>query len=302
MQQFLKMVDHIRDVGLLEISKDNPNASTNAPAPPWIYNLLEQAEIFVFRHASYTPGLPDLTAASKFESQNPQHHMHSKSDRILMDSGRDLGIGGTELDHYKVAIEHARSRLTLPFKVTAIEVADSILGVTDYSIGEDTSGNRFTVAVEALVIVEKAPGQLTYLSLEGTVAQLERRSWHRVRWSSFPILSLQYLERLNNEQTGIEQVRQKVRLGVGKNKRVHRINRVIHVAPKKDAGYSSLTREIDWSHRFAVRGHWRKLDGVGKDRAGDYCVSGFTWVSEHIRGPEHLPFIKKTRIVESDAP
>lgn len=52
---------------------------------------------------------------------------------------------------------------------------------------------------------------------------------------------------------------------------------------------------------FELRGHWRAHDGLGKDRDGNYCVGGFTWVKNHIRGDENLPLIKKTRIIHSDA-
>jgi len=47
-----------------------------------------------------------------------------------------------------------------------------------------------------------------------------------------------------------------------------------------------------------VRGHWRKHEGIGKDREGIYGVEGFTWVSEHVRGPGNLPLVKKVRILE----
>ena len=34
-----------------------------------------------------------------------------------------------------------------------------------------------------------------------------------------------------------------------------------------------------------------------KDRFGDYCVSGYTWVKDHKKGPEELQLIYKTRAV-----
>jgi hypothetical protein len=47
-----------------------------------------------------------------------------------------------------------------------------------------------------------------------------------------------------------------------------------------------------------VRGHWRKVNGIGKDRSGEYCVKEFTWVTEHDKGPDGKPLIRKTRIVD----
>ena len=54
---------------------------------------------------------------------------------------------------------------------------------------------------------------------------------------------------------------------------------------------------VDFSHRWQVRGHWRKIAGIGKNREDEYTVSGYTFVCEHEKGPDHLPVIKKTRVV-----
>lgn len=81
----------------------------------------------------------------------------------------------------------------------------------------------------------------------------------------------------------------------------HEVRRIVRVATKKSAPNLrpiSGAGEIDWSHRWEVMGHWRKVDTIGKDRGGDYCVEGFTWVKEHIRGPEEMPLVKKPRVVK----
>jgi hypothetical protein len=57
-----------------------------------------------------------------------------------------------------------------------------------------------------------------------------------------------------------------------------------------------LSQHIDWSHRWEVRGHWRKVSGIGKDSTGEYCVNGFTWVKDQERGKQGVPVTKKTRI------
>jgi hypothetical protein len=53
---------------------------------------------------------------------------------------------------------------------------------------------------------------------------------------------------------------------------------------------------VDWSHRWEVMGHWRRCSTLGKDRDGNYCVIGLTWVSPHIRGEGDL--VIKTRVVK----
>jgi hypothetical protein len=58
-----------------------------------------------------------------------------------------------------------------------------------------------------------------------------------------------------------------------------------------------IGKGIEWSHRWSVRGHWRTVPGLGKNREGQYSVTGHTWVSEHEKGPEDAPLITKTRLV-----
>lgn len=77
----------------------------------------------------------------------------------------------------------------------------------------------------------------------------------------------------------------------------HKIKHVIYLGLTHEKGRSvSVEGEpVDWSHRWEVRGHWRKIRGVGKDRDNKPIVNGFTWVVPHIKGDESLPLIKKIR-------
>lgn len=110
--------------------------------------------------------------------------------------------------------------------------------------------------------------------------------------------SIEYLlKRLNTEKCGTESVRHSVKIGTGKNKYHHRIRRIVYVTPKKNQSLATGTRDIDWTHRWFTRGHWRDVHGLGKDREGNYCISGKTWVTEHEKGPEDKPLIKKVRMV-----
>ena len=61
--------------------------------------------------------------------------------------------------------------------------------------------------------------------------------------------------------------------------------------------------KLEYTHSFKVRGHWRRLPQsstssipVGKDRAGNYHVEGFTWVTDYIKGEGEL--LKRTRILK----
>lgn len=96
---------------------------------------------------------------------------------------------------------------------------------------------------------------------------------------------------------GIEKVSERVRIGTGQNRKQLKIRNLVHLAPKKSAKLYALEskKDIDWSHRWEVRGHWRKITGIGKNRYDDYCVKGFTWVVPHSKGPEEKDLVKKTR-------
>lgn len=108
-----------------------------------------------------------------------------------------------------------------------------------------------------------------------------------------------YLDLLRTGKFGSEKVNRTIKIGTKSNKSTLRIRDIVHVAPKNLVTLvpSACGNKIDWSHRFEVRGHWRKVEHIGKDRSGSYCVDGFTWVNDCVKGPESKPLIKKSRLV-----
>jgi hypothetical protein len=111
------------------------------------------------------------------------------------------------------------------------------------------------------------------------------------------------LDRINEQEDGLERVRCKFKIGSGKEKRFHTIRKIIHIRPKLKRERSEEIpsgRKVDFTHRFIRRGHWRELPGgLGKNRIGEYCESGRTWVNQSRPiGPSDKPFIKKVRIVK----
>jgi hypothetical protein len=101
---------------------------------------------------------------------------------------------------------------------------------------------------------------------------------------------------------GSERVNERVKVGSGKDRHLHKIKQVVHVALHVEGNTlpskSAQGGEIDWSHRWEVMGHWRRVPGIGKSPSGEYGIKGFTWVNPHERGPENKPVIKKIRIIE----
>jgi hypothetical protein len=116
------------------------------------------------------------------------------------------------------------------------------------------------------------------------------------------------LKCLEGGKDGIESTRRKIKIGSGSTKRFMTIRRVIHIGTtKKLTEYiQDSGSKIDFTHRFSVRGHWRELNEknsktlIGKDRVGNYCVQGQTWVNDSIKGSEDKPLIRKTRIKTDD--
>lgn len=80
------------------------------------------------------------------------------------------------------------------------------------------------------------------------------------------------------------------------------LRRIVRILPKDAKRHSKLEPitmrgVINWSHRWEVRGHWRKVAGLGKDRAGEYVVPHFTWVKEFEKGPLDKQLVVKTRVL-----
>ena len=190
-----------------------------------------------------------------------------------------------------------------PFPVFSIECLNGPLAISHVIL---ENGLKATLETFCVVVKEYAPRQYGFWT-------------YTCRWEvdadgkEFPPLWLvtksnvdapivqHYLGRMEKERLGIESVRVSVKLGEGKTKRIHRIRRVVHVQPKTRHFSPSYggSRTIDWTHRFEVRGHWVNLPGkLGKDREGNYCIKDWTWRSNYIKGAEHLPLVKKTRVVE----
>ena len=70
---------------------------------------------------------------------------------------------------------------------------------------------------------------------------------------------------------------------------------------KETSPRATLLKSL-WAIRdqWEVMGHWRIHDGSGKDRNGHRTMKGFTWVVPHVKGPDSVPLIVKTRIIGSD--
>lgn len=108
--------------------------------------------------------------------------------------------------------------------------------------------------------------------------------------------------RFDKEEKGQSNPRKAFKAKIGKEKKKYRINKIVFVAPKKHKEQieTKYPKQVDWSHRFKVRGHWRSLIGrIGKDREGN-PIADWTWVKDYIKGPENAPLVKKIIVVRNE--
>lgn len=258
------------------------------------------------RSSGYIVALPGITPEGgpriTFEKPRPaEWELFEKVEPFVFSSdGEGLDISTEAANTAANWREgYALADIDAPFPVFSIECLD---GPLDYfTVPHEPQTRRETLCC---LIIEILPKQYGYYTLtkdfnapyDSAVAWKSNAETRTVEY---------YLDRLSKEKMGIENVRHVVRLGTGSQKKMHRIRKVIHVTPRKNTEHYDSTRTVDWSHRWEVRGHWVKLEinangdsRLGKDRNGDYCVSGWTWRNHHVKGPEHLPLVKKVRVVE----
>lgn len=107
-----------------------------------------------------------------------------------------------------------------------------------------------------------------------------------------------FLDRVLLQMAEYEMGSERIARNVGLNREFRRgkhVARVIHLRPRGTAPRSyepgAFHYRIEWDASFLVRGHWRRLgtpEKLGKDRAGERAIRGFTWVTEHTRGDGEL--------------
>ena len=118
-------------------------------------------------------------------------------------------------------------------------------------------------------------------------------------YNSYLSLTNLYLERLHNEKTGTTSALGRAKFKVGKQKKIFRPRGVIYVSKTiQENKKFQNKKEINWSHNWTVRAHWRKLnnqDSLGLNRLGERVVKGRTWIGSFKKGSDSIgrPKIRK---------
>lgn len=206
-------------------------------------------------------------------------------------------------------IEPERLEYPLPFKTCYFETNDKDLSLC--SVGTSPEAVK-EYELHAILITENAPASysgLLYLSQENVPYVTEFKLGSDVIENGATFSAAFLVDRIcryiHSCNMGSERVFRRVtQKTVTQGKCSHVLESVIRLRPKISSHFPepAFSREIDWSMRWWVRGHWRKLPAPevpGKDRNGEYSVNGFTWVTEHLRGPEDKPIRKSTYVMEA---
>lgn len=199
-------------------------------------------------------------------------------------------------NEYPVDIEESECFFDAPFKNFSLEVLGMAITVSH--------ANEPECDIECISVHEKEPNVFVIFILykfKGSHYVFAEDATSELATSLNPLI-LEFTKRISSESSGTEKVNQRTKLKFNGVKKLLKLKRLIHIAPKtqKEKYGNNIKRAIDWSSRWTQRGHWRELDStlVGKDRCGVYCIQGKTWVVEGVKGPKDKPLIRKTRVVE----
>ena len=124
-----------------------------------------------------------------------------------------------------------------------------------------------------------------------------------VRWTrlNLSVVLEKVLLQIRSKKIGSEKCNFSFKARTKQGTEFFKIKKIIRVCGSEKTAIPLVTVGgiVDWSHRWEVMGHWRKIEGLGKNRAGEYVLSGLTWVNPHAKGPEHLPLVPKLRSVSA---
>lgn len=201
-------------------------------------------------------------------------------------------------------------KIDLPFKQISIEIAgdknisqtdpmENMLGMLDPDFEVNTH------SIICIIVTELSPKVYSFMVYfdfkdHGKIVRELKSSANPKETQWLIELVATFLNRLKYEKMGLE-VGTPIRFKNPNNpkKKISIPKEHIYVvAPKKTYKTNFPSKKINWDHHIEVRGHWRKINGIGKDRDGIYCELGNTWIRPYSKGDKTKPLIKKTRIVQ----
>lgn len=194
-----------------------------------------------------------------------------------------------------------KGELDSPFKTIWIEMGK--LDGKKYKVTVDYNQYKIhepVVNCLGLLVHETSPKNFRMWGLfevYGAFDDPDKKQIRIMETSTLSSVAHSMIDRINKETWGVESPKTKLKIGSGKLKSIKRIQRVIHITPKRNIkNVNGSQREINWSHAWTVRGHWRTIKGIGKDRDGITSVQGHTWISSYLKGAGEL--VRKMRVIK----
>lgn len=194
--------------------------------------------------------------------------------------------------------------LNLPFKICTFEYLTNTC-IQTVGVGEN-SANAEQLDVVQMTVMELAPLKYLFIILYQFRGKPELRVVTEIEGGNNTLFctlkrrTKEILDILNSKTIVVGAVRpkQKVKVRVNKVKKFLKFHPIIICTSKQSQHEitSELGSLVDWSHRWEVRGHWRRVKGVGYDREG-FPIPEFTWIRPYLKGNEAMPVIRKARVV-----
>lgn len=197
----------------------------------------------------------------------------------------------------KVAHTFGRDDIpALPFDICSIELEkDGMIHCAGFGKGD------FWIA--SFIVKELEPGRYHFYALgsvDGVTLDAVIFTDSGLFYNNLINVTETFIKRIATEKTGICKCNEKVKLKKFKNglKNHYKIKDYLYVTK----GVNSLEisgngHSISFTHSFDVRGHWRKIKGIGINRTGQRIVKNSTWVRPYIKGDLTQPKVTKARIV-----
>ena len=211
----------------------------------------------------------------------------------LLDDVRPFVFCGR--DDSELSMEIGKTKIDLPFKTVSFEMAEN----NPYKL---LVGDKKKPDIKCFLIHEIKPKHyflavsFDYNGFE-EVTFIDSEKDKKFFDIIAPIINV-HLKLLQKKDVGTCES-QPIRLknpNNPKKKITHKPINTYIVASKKTYQNSFNTIKVDWNHAWEVRGHWRKIEGLGLDRDGNRTEPNNTWIKPYKKGKGEL--IKKTRIVK----
>ncbi len=190
---------------------------------------------------------------------------------------------------------------TTPGYFVAIGITTQIMGLPESLKVAGFHGSLEDFKGALKTIREKIEKNMGETRLKASAQQLQR---HFVPFMIGIILTLRIFAKNSTYITAYEDCDHTFMTRNENGKKIpHKINRIIHIYKKNSVQKPKplYSGKMDFTHRWLVRGHWRKCQTLGKNREGKYEVHGFTWVVPHEKGEGELIADKVRIIHESHA-